>query len=170
MEKGSSLLIFIVIVGLIVAIGGGIGLAYLQKNNTDVAETVTETVASNPVSKTAEVIDRIDVDGQFMSTRDTQRRADLITITGAVYQYASENDGELPGDELFPKTPTCIGTSSECYDLGSYGIVPTYVAEMPMDPLNGTGENTGYTIFMSNQGRVVATAKGEKEAEISIVR
>jgi len=52
---------------------------------------------------------------QFAQARDSQRRADLLGITNAIYQYAAEHDGNLPdtdGDDStsdFPTTATCIG-------------------------------------------------------------
>ena len=33
---------------------------------------------------------------QFASARDTQRRADLYSITNAIYQYSVENNGLVP--------------------------------------------------------------------------
>ena len=111
---------------------------------------------------------------QFHQARDTQRRADLLSITNAIYQYAAENNGKLPGSTAFPKTPTCIGTASECFNLGAAGgqwpIVPTYIAAIPTDPNTGSDLNTGYTIYINTDGRLVATATGEIEEEITVLR
>lgn len=104
---------------------------------------------------------------QFSQARDTQRRADLNTIVSAVYQYAVDNNGNLPTN--FPTGPTNIGSGAGNYDLGSY-LTPTYVAEIPNDPSTGTSANTQYLIFQDNNGRVIASASGEITATISVNR
>ena len=125
---------------------------------------------------------------QFASARDTQRRSDLLTLTNAIYEFAAEHNGNLPGtdDTLtvhnFPTTPTCVGTAAPCFDLGAAGavdgaddgvddpIIPTYVAGMPEDPSTGTPEDTGYVVSVGTDGRVVATAVGELTNPITIQR
>ena len=93
---------------------------------------------------------------QFNSARDTQRRADLYSITNAVYQYATENNGTLPA--AITTSPGYIGTAG--VDL-SGDLVPTYIADIPVDPTAGTAANTLYTIYLDANGRVVATASSE---------
>lgn len=93
---------------------------------------------------------------QFASARDTQRRADLYSITNAVYQYATENNGNLPA--VITTTPTNIGTGG--IDL-STDLAPTYITQIPFDPSTGTPEDTQYTIYLDPNGRVVASASSE---------
>lgn len=93
---------------------------------------------------------------QFASARDTQRRADLYSITNAVYQYATENNGNLPS--VITTSPQSIGTGG--VDL-SGDIVPTYIAQIPFDPSTGSAANTQYTIYLDSNGRVVASASSE---------
>jgi type IV pilus assembly protein PilA len=120
---------------------------------------------------------------QFAQARDTQRRSDLLQITNAVYQFAAEHNGNLPdtdGDDTasnFPGAATCIGTDAACFDLaaatneaGTEVVVPTYIAGMPLDPSTGTSADTGYTIYVDGNGRVVATAVGELTNPITIQR
>lgn len=95
---------------------------------------------------------------QFNSARDTQRRADLYSITNAVYQYATENNGTLP--VAITTTPTHIGTGGGLVDLTT-DLVPTYIADIPVDPTSGTAADTLYTIFLDANGRVSATASSE---------
>lgn len=106
---------------------------------------------------------------QFASARDAQRRADLYSITNAVYQYATENNGNLPTD--IPASPTKLGTDAGLVDL-STELVPTYIAAMPKDPTNGTDANTQYTIYKDANGRIVATAASELNAgtNITVIR
>lgn len=106
---------------------------------------------------------------QFSSARDTQRRADLYSLSNAIYQFAAENNGELPDDENFPTSVTCVGDTAPCFDL-SADLVPTYIADIPMDPSSGTGANTQYSIYEDANGRVVATASGELTATITVTR
>ena len=101
---------------------------------------------------------------QFASARDTQRRADLYGITNAIYQYATENNGNLPTD--ITTTPLHLGTATGL-DL-TQELVPTYIAAMPRDPANGTDADTQYTLYRDANGRVVATAASELNPGTSI--
>lgn len=106
----------------------------------------------------AVVIVAVNPGRQFASARDAQRRADLYTITNAVYQYAVENNGNLP--TVITTTPTNIGTSGGLVDL-TPDLVPTYLAAMPFDPSTGSTTDTNYTIYLDANGRVVASASSE---------
>ena len=124
---------------------------------------------------------------QFAQARDTQRRSDLLQLTNAIYEYAAEHEGNLPDLDVdplvnsFPTTPTCVGTGGSCFDLGAAGeaeaaagaqepVVPTYIAGMPMDPSVGITADTGYTIYVGTDGRVVASASGELVGVITVQR
>ena len=95
---------------------------------------------------------------QFANARDTQRRADLYSITNSVYQYAAENNGIIPTD--ITTVPTLMGTIGGLVDL-TQELVPRYVVAIPKDPASGTDANTQYTIYRDSNGRVVATAASE---------
>lgn len=95
---------------------------------------------------------------QFANARDTQRRADLYGLTNAIYQYATENNGNIPA--VITTTPTQIGTGVGLVDLTA-ALVPTYIAAIPHDPTNGTDANTLYTIYRDVNNRIVATASSE---------
>lgn len=94
---------------------------------------------------------------QFASARDTQRRADLNALTSAIYQYATENNGNLP--DVISESPTQVGTSTGL-DLTTW-LAPKYLVEIPKDPSNGTAANTQYTMYKDANGRLVATATSE---------
>lgn len=102
---------------------------------------------------------------QFAQARDTQRRADLTGIISAVYQYAAENNGNLPG-----------GITTTVQDAGTTGanlagdLVPTYMSAIPFDPSTGSPATTGYQISTDANNRVTASASGEIAAFISISR
>lgn len=102
---------------------------------------------------------------QFASARDTQRRADLYGITNAIYQYATENNGNLP--TVITTSPTHVGTGGGLVDLSTV-LSPTYIAAVPKDPSNGTDTDTQYTIYRDANSRVVATAASELNPGTSI--
>ncbi|RJR15441.1 type II secretion system protein [Candidatus Microgenomates bacterium] len=95
---------------------------------------------------------------QFANARDTQRRADLYGITNALYQYAVENNGNMPA--VISTTPTEIGTNPGLINLSTV-LTPTYIAAIPFDPTTGADENTHYSISTDSNGRLVATAASE---------
>jgi type IV pilus assembly protein PilA len=106
---------------------------------------------------------------QFASARDTQRRADLYSISNAIYQYAVENNGNLPTD--ITVSPTLMGTAGGLVDL-TQELVPTFIVDIPRDPSNGTPANTQYTIYRDVNGRVVATGASELNpgSSITVIR
>ena len=105
---------------------------------------------------------------QFASARDTQRRADLYGMTNAVYEYATEHNGNIP--TAITSTATDVGTGTGV-NLSTV-LVPTYIAAMPKDPSTGTDANTQYIIFNNGSGRVVASASSELNpgTYISVIR
>ncbi len=92
---------------------------------------------------------------QFASARDTQRRADLYAVTNGIYQYAAENNGNLP-DTITTTPGDFIAGSS----LGTF-LVPTYLPSIPYDPTTGSDSNANYDIYLDPNGRVVASASSE---------
>ncbi len=137
---------------------------------------------------------------QFASARNTERQAHLHEITSAIYQFASQHNGNLPattfdanGEGNFPTAGDCdsnpasgtaIGTSG--FNLAAAGareasgagpadtdlIVSTYIAAVPEDPSTGSAADTGYTICLdSDTGRITARAPdAELGATIEITR
>ena len=106
---------------------------------------------------------------QFASARDTQRRADLYGITNAVYQYATENNGNLPTS--LTTTPNHIGNAGGLVNFSTI-LAPTYIAAIPKDPSTGTDADTQYTIYRDVNGRVVASASSELNpgTNITVIR
>lgn len=114
---------------------------------------------------TAAVLIAVNPARQFSSARDAQRRADLNGITNAIYQYATENNGNLPTD--ITTSVRHMGTAGGLVDL-SQELVPTYIPAIPKDPSNGTDADTQYTLYRDANGRVVATASSELNPGTSI--
>lgn len=118
---------------------------------------------------------------QFAKARDTERETDLIAILSAVTQYSAEHSGALPdtdGDpdtSNFPTALTCIGTDPGCFDLAGAGdageeMVPVYMSAIPTDPQIGDDGDTGYSIYVDVNDRLVAEVESETKGTISITQ
>lgn len=94
---------------------------------------------------------------QTQKARNTQRRADVLTILNAVNQYFVDN-GDFPAGGFSPcSDPDTIGKTAD-KDLDAT-LVPTYVAAMPVDPNTTFDQNdTGYTICEGASDRVTVYA------------
>lgn len=104
---------------------------------------------------------------QFQQANNTQRQSDVTAILDAVHQYSIDHKGTLPS--AITTTPSVIGNGSGQIDICS-DVVPTYIADLPQDPTNGTrtpaglctaatSYDTGYTISKSaTNSRVTVTA------------
>jgi hypothetical protein len=88
----------------------------------------------------------------------------LYALTNALYQFATENDGNFPeaspGIPKITTDPADAGTSE--LNLGT-DLVPTYMAVIPSDPgpLSNPPTVTLYRIHLDATGRLVATAASE---------
>lgn len=129
---------------------------------------------------------------QFAQARNQQRRADLLGITNAIYQFAAEHNGNIPATTYDVNgapdytaiddcaLPATIGTGG--FNLAVAGdrdavgagaadaelIVPTYIAAIPTDPSTGSAADTAYTICTVN-GRLTATAPDAELGEVITV-
>lgn len=101
---------------------------------------------------TAIVLVAVNPGRQFAQARDTQRRADVTTISSAIVAYMADpiNNGQFPPS--MAAVPLCsvppaanIGTGLGNVAL-STDVTTTYVAAIPMDPVGGTAADTGYDI------------------------
>jgi prepilin-type N-terminal cleavage/methylation domain-containing protein len=118
----------------------------------------------------------------FSDANNTQRRADVNAILNAIGQYMSANNGALPvGITSTAKTLTSTAGASNinlCTDL-----VPTYIADMPLDPQTGTESPTGsvctdvgatynsdYTVQSSTGNRITINAPSAEGETINVTR
>ena len=86
---------------------------------------------------------------QFAQANNTQRRSDINAILNAIHQYGADNKGVLPAGITATTQEISNSGANICSDLA-----PTYIAEIPRDPVNGTYTNcttynTGYTVVKS---------------------
>jgi len=120
------------------------------------------------------VIVAINPNKQMGDARNAQRRSDVNTILNAVYQYAIDNNGTMPGclatgsgGSICVKGSACSGVTGGC-DLDS--LTASYIVELPTDPSGATGNDTNYDISLTG-GRVTVTAsEAEQGQTISVTR
>ena len=102
---------------------------------------------------------------QTRDARNTQRRADVLTILNAVNQYFIENGAYPTGSPTQGNTSTIDDTGG----AGSTGtafcsaLVPDFVAALPADPTTGSYStcssfDTGYTIERLAGDRITIAA------------
>ena len=90
---------------------------------------------------------------------DLRRKSDVVTIMNAISQYSVDNGGTFPGDV----TATDQAISNTAANICSV-LVPTYLAELPVDPLTGSysdclSYSTGYLVKKdATDKRITVTA------------
>lgn len=105
---------------------------------------------------------------------NAQRQADVFSIYNAINQYRTDNAGEFP--EGISTTainickPGCTESSSQ---IDITADISPYIrfGSIPVDPLQEDGSAvTGYTVYVSPQGRVVVESTlAENEAIINTI-
>lgn len=112
---------------------------------------------------------------QIAQTNNAQRDSDVRAVLDSVHQYSVDNRGVLPTE--ITVTPTLVGSAVTEIDLCTY-VSPTYVAEMPYDPIT-VGAHftscadyaTGYMISVDADGRLTVSAPDAELSEvISVTR
>jgi type IV pilus assembly protein PilA len=122
---------------------------------------------------TAIVLVAVNPGRQFAQARDTQRRADVNTISSAIIAYMADpiNKGNLPAGitTLCTAGEHTIGGGTGNLDLAAV-LAPTYVADIPMDPSGGTTDDTGYTVCVANAAakRITVAAPNTELATTTI--
>ena len=120
------------------------------------------------------VIVAINPTKQLGDARDAQRRSDVNTVLNAVYQYAIDNNGNLPGnipsgtaaeicrETLDPATCTAAG------DVNLRMLTGTYLVSLPTDPQYATSTGTLYFIIQDANGRITVSAPATEQAASTI--
>ncbi len=126
------------------------------------------------------VIVAINPTKQLGDARDAQRRSDVSTILNAVYQYAIDNNGNLPsGIPTGTAKPICQASMlpADCVDASFAGVnlrmlTGSYLTNIPKDPrVSSTGTGTRYNIIQDANGRITVSAPdAEEAASISVTR
>ena len=118
------------------------------------------------------VIVAINPTKQLADARDAQRRSDVNTILNAVYQYAIDNNGNLPTGITTSVGEICQ-TGGDCTGLIDLSVLTTngtYLVSMPVDPSQTGANETDYTIVQNSDGRVSVAAESAENTTISVTR
>jgi prepilin-type N-terminal cleavage/methylation domain-containing protein len=122
------------------------------------------------------VIVAINPTKQLGDARNAQRRSDVNTILNAVYQYAIDNNGNMPtGIPSGTAMNICTTNSADC-DTGGVDLevlTGSYLVSLPRDPqVLATATGTNYWIVRdATSNRVTVSAPGaEQGASISVTR
>lgn len=124
---------------------------------------------------------------QLGDTRNAQRRSDVNTILSAVYQYAVDHNGSVPGTIPTDTEGDCPANDSGvnsgiCIDGGTctnlvnlhatlVGTSATYIVDIPTDPSGASGSDTRYDIVKDANSRVTVCApSAEQSASITVTR
>jgi len=112
---------------------------------------------------------------QLAQTRNANRSSAVDTILNAVWQYAIDNNGNLPDTIPTTATEICKTGASDCtglVDLSAITSSGRYIPSIPVDPQGGTAANgAGYTISKDANNRVTVSApKAELGATISATK
>ncbi len=127
----------------------------------------------------AVVIVAINPAKQFGDAQNTQRRSDVKAILSAVQQYALDNRGALPSDEIPEGTDCAVDGASICrlgvacggVELDILADYQKYITDIPADPTASTDEETGYFMFQNDNGRVgVCAPSAADNVVISILQ
>lgn len=121
------------------------------------------------------VIVAINPTKQLGDARNAQRRSDVNTILNAVYQYAIDNNGNLPsGIPTTTALEICVTGAASCnggVDLDA--LTGSYLVRIPTDPQYTTGTGSDYTIVQDANGRITVTAPSTEpstDPDISVTR
>jgi len=119
---------------------------------------------------------------QTKAARNTQRKADVLTILNAVGQYYVAM-GTFPGalDGVATDSAQLISSSNTTLDGPDFcgDLVPSYVAALPFDPKSGAGYSfsncasafdTGYQITKKTGDRITVSAPQAEDISISVSR
>ncbi len=122
------------------------------------------------------VIIAINPGKQLADTRNAQRSIDVNTILNAVYQYAIDNNGNLPGNITSTSTEICATDATACtglIDLSDLTDNGMYIVSIPVDP-SGSCATGGVCYEISQDattGRVTVSAPDAEQSQtISVTR
>ncbi|MBP7114192.1 MAG: prepilin-type N-terminal cleavage/methylation domain-containing protein [Candidatus Peribacteraceae bacterium] len=123
----------------------------------------------------AVVIVAINPTKQLGDARNAQRRSDVKTILDAVYQYALDNNGNVPSGITTTSKMVCksgVDVDCDADGVSLNTLTGSYVVAIPSDPQAlSTATGTNYRIQSIQNGRITVSAPGaEQGASISVTR
>jgi len=116
----------------------------------------------------------VSLSGVKAKGRNAQRSGDVSTILNAVYQYAIDNNNQIPSAITATPTDICRTGAVSCTGLVDLSVLTTgqkYLVSMPYDPLSTSTTDTGYQISKNTNNRVTISApSAESSTTISVTR
>ncbi len=111
---------------------------------------------------------------KLSDTKNIQRKVDINTILNTIYQYAIDNNGVIPPTVLSTNIEICKTSAVSCSGLVDLAVLTTsskYIVSMPVDPLGGSTNGTGYFIQKTINNRITISAPhAENGATITVTR
>ena len=107
----------------------------------------------------------------YRESYDDQRRADVNTILNALWQYAIDNGGVLPGQLSPEPKDVCRSSAESCSGLLDLRdeLEGPYLVKIPEDPVTAkTGNGTRY--FVKAEGMQITVSAPDAGAEVSVSR
>lgn len=100
---------------------------------------------------------------QFARSRNTQRTQDVKTIYNALVQYSVTNGGSFPSELTTTWLNICNHTNTASCATNSVNLrpylVPTYLSDIPRDPVSGTTSDTRYVVYKNSSNRITVIAR-----------
>lgn len=118
----------------------------------------------------------------FQNARNTERQAELNQLSNALYQFNLRDSIGIAGitNYLGKTIPNCpeqgkinvdINEESGRLNFDFSFLIPSYLAELPEDPLDETpGGDTGYTICLDGEAIQLSAPLAEGEESITVTR
>lgn len=121
----------------------------------------------------------------FQDTRNAKRQSDVVAILNGIYEYEASNAGSIPPTlasvSTSSGTPSLIASSGAGSVNPCTNLVPTYLADLPIDPSTGTKAgatacagtySTGYTMYKNATSSrfTVSAPAAENSVTISVTR
>jgi type IV pilus assembly protein PilA len=118
---------------------------------------------------------------QLAQARNAQRRADVLTISNAVYQFTIDNNGLPANIDATLRNVVSTASTASCTSVGGAAAVSdfvtaitsttSYVAAIPRDPQVASAGCSDYLIQTTTGSRVTVSApRAELSTTISVTR
>ena len=121
------------------------------------------------------IIFAINPQKQFIKMRNNQRKADVVLILNALYQYSVDNGGNLP-PQITDKAQEICEKGTDCGELLNLSAIvqkkknTAYLGSMPTDPRRKNQLGTGYEVKKIGDRVTVLAPLAEQGAVISATR
>ncbi len=141
----------------------------------ETAPTITAPAESTPLEEAfGTALGEDDAPSTIEQARNAQRKADVNSILNAVYQYAIDNDADLPpalSKAGTARKPICKSLSP-CNGVSLDVLLDSYLVRVPSDPSqSAASKESGYWIQVIDNGRITVSAPlAEEGASISVTK